>query len=443
MSECTTKRLFLLCALGIGILAVFEAMARIHNATQAPKLYVGLYLSAFVFYLVAAWMVSRTSGVRVLVAISCLAVLFRLVLLPVRPTISTDIYRYIWDGRVQAQGINPYTYSPDSPRLAFLRNADWFWINHREDHTTYPPVSQLVFAAVVRLFGNSVYPMKAAFILFDLGTMAILAMMLRHLRIPSGALIFYAWSPVVITEVADAGHQDSIGVMLMILAIYLLIRKRSWLPGVFLAASGLVKPYPLVLAPMLARRNWVRIPSMLVITGVALYLPYLGSGAQWLSGLNKYGFGWHRNDGFFTLTNVALGMVTRNHEYVARVIMIFAAVGLSACMAFRKHEDDKSLLRDVFIILAVVFMLSPTVYPWYFAWTVPFLCIVSCPAWLLLTGLTVLCYLIPMYNQTHIQLIEYVPVSILFLMTVLLRRRTLIRDKSQTAGAVQANPVTR
>ena len=416
MAECTKKRLLLLCALGILTLIVFSAMGGIENATLALNAYVGFYLIAFLLYLLAIKVASGFSGIRLLVIVWCFAVLFRLVLLPVRPTISTDIYRYIWDGRVQAEGINPYAYAPNSPHLAYLRNADWFWINHREDHTTYPPVSQLAFAATVRLFGSSVYPLKAVLILFDLATMFVVGLILRHLRMPSGAVIVYAWSPVVITEIADAGHQDSIGAMLLILALYLLIRRRqSWLPGVLLAASGLVKPYPLVAAPMLARRNWVRFPSMLVITAVILYLPFLGSGAQWLSGLNRYGFGWHRNDSLFSLMNHVLAMVTSKHEYLARMVVIFATVGLSAYMAFRRHEDDKSLLRDVFIVLAVVFLLSPTVYPWYFIWTVPFLCIVSCPAWLLLTGLTALCYVIPIYGQRDIQLLVYLPVYALLL----------------------------
>ena len=418
--EFTTKRLLALLVLGAGMLIVFGAMARIPNATMALNTYVGLYLAAFALYLLAAKMVSSLSGFRMLVVICLFALLFRIVLFPVRPTISTDIYRYVWDGRVQAEGINPYRYAPASPQLAHLRGPEWFWINHRKTHTPYPPVSQLVFTAVTRLFGSTVYPLKTLFVLCDLATIAILGLMLRHLRIPSGSSILYAWSPLIVTEFSGAGHQDSMGIMLLLLALYLLIRRRqSWLPGILLAASSLVKPYPLLAAPILARKDWVRLPSTLLITSAILCLPYIGARTHWLSGIADYGFKWHRDDSLFALISSGLALATDHHEAVARVIVLLGIVAISVLMALRRSSDEKSLIQGVFTVLAVGFLLSPTVYPWYLAWAVPFLCIIRSPGWLLFTGLAALCYVIPIYGEPAIRLITYLPVYMLLLLPIL------------------------
>ena len=151
-------------------------------------------------------------------------VLFRLI--PVQldpPRLSTDIYRYIWDGRVQAAGINPYLYLPVDPRLAKLCDeAIYPNINRKEyAHTIYPPVAQLFFFALTRIT-QSVTGFKACLVVIDLITVGLVAAALRAVGQPAERVIAYAWHPLPIVEFGASGHIDAL--MICFIALALLAR---------------------------------------------------------------------------------------------------------------------------------------------------------------------------------------------------------------------------
>jgi hypothetical protein len=130
----------------------------------------------------------------------------RIALVPLDPPyLSTDIYRYIWDARVQASGVSPYDYVPADPNLRHLRDADIYQKINRKDyaHTIYPPAAQIAFFAISR-FGESVLAMKAGIAVCDLTTIGILLILLR-LNQPLERVILYAWHPLVVWEFGSAG----------------------------------------------------------------------------------------------------------------------------------------------------------------------------------------------------------------------------------------------
>jgi hypothetical protein len=193
-------------------------------------------------YLVAAWIVTRarSSNSTLLIAIG-FAVLFRVSIVFAPPYLSDDIYRYIWDGRVQAAGINPYRYIPAAPELAQLRDdAIYPKINRREiAHTIYPPVAQLVFLLTTRI-SESVVWMKVTMVIFEMVAIWAIASLLNLLRRPRQLLLLYAWHPLVIWEFAGSGHVDAIAIGFIALAFLAWQRRSDLGAGVLLACATLV-----------------------------------------------------------------------------------------------------------------------------------------------------------------------------------------------------------
>ncbi|HEY0792261.1 MAG TPA: hypothetical protein VGD78_14450 [Chthoniobacterales bacterium] len=172
------------------------------------------------------------------------AVLFRALLVPLnRPRLSTDVYRYVWDGCVQGAGINPYLYPPADPHLSFLRDSDICPDINRKEYarTIYPPAAQLFFWLVTRVRG-SVTGMKAAMAAADCGMVLILLALLAQAGLPRKRVLAYAWHPLPVWEFAGAGHVDALMLLLTVGAFAALCGPRPALAGGTLAAA-LYLPY--------------------------------------------------------------------------------------------------------------------------------------------------------------------------------------------------------
>jgi hypothetical protein len=217
------------------------------------------------------------------------AVLMRLALLFVEPYLSTDIYRYIWDGRVQAAGINPYRYLPSATEVAHLRDASIFPSINRADYavTIYPPTAQAIFLAVTR-FGESVVAMKLGLLAFEAATVAALLALLRRLGSPVARIAAYAWHPLPIWEIAGNGHIDIAMCALLMAGLLLFLHGRTLLAGVIVTLGALIKPTALLALPVFWRPwNW-RLPLVVMLTALLAYLPYLSVGGGVLGYLWGY-----------------------------------------------------------------------------------------------------------------------------------------------------------
>ncbi|GIW09262.1 MAG: hypothetical protein KatS3mg061_0319 [Dehalococcoidia bacterium] len=245
--------------------------------------------------LVLRWPLPQRAGLAV---VFLGAVLFRALLLPAFPTSSDDMFRYIWDGRVQAHGINPYRYPPAAPELVALRDeAVWPFINRKQVPTIYPPAAQLAFLALWRVVPDSVVGTKAAFALVDVAVGAVLARALVWAgRSPLLALV-YLWHPLPVVEFAHAGHLDPLAILPLVAALAARLRERPALSGVLLGLATLVKFYPaLLLGAWWRWREW-RLLLAFGATVLLLYLPYLGvggSGHRLSAGLLRRGGVHHR-----------------------------------------------------------------------------------------------------------------------------------------------------
>jgi len=355
------------------------------------------------------------------------SVIFRLTLLAGTPSLSEDIYRYIWDGKVAASGINPYEYPPQAEQLRSLRDDRIYpKINHKEISTIYQPVHQLLFETVYRIY-PSVTAFKAAFVVFDLLTMFLLFLLMTRFAIPSVRLLLYAWNPLVLLEISGSGHADIVGICLMVLTFWLLLKGRWITSTVALAFSALTKFISGIFLPLImAVKKDMKLNLFLLflIVGGLLYLPYAEAGTQIFEGLVTYTEKWRFNGLFFWLilagieavlprslvvnlmirpqgmTADAATIATRGTDLALIIskfiaLAIFAAIMLYFILRLNqdfKQKGDKWHIHIGVIFLGAFILLSPTVHPWYVCWILPFAVMTRNRAWILFSGLVALSY---------------------------------------------------
>ena len=329
-------------------------------------------------YLLAAWIVvrARPSNATVLIAVA-FAVIFRVSILFAPPYLSDDIYRYVWDGRVQAAGINPYRYIPAAPELAHLRDdAIYPRINRREwAHTIYPPVAQAVFFLTTRI-SESITWMKATMVIFELMTIWAVAQLLTLLGRPRQLLLLYAWHPLVVWEFAGSGHVDAISIGFMALA-FLAWHKTSDLgAGVALACATLSKLFPMVLVPAMLKRGRWRNAFFFVMTIVVGYLVYLSVGPRAVIGSVP---GYTQERGFISgqqfyalsLVHKLFGVELSGVVYMIATVFVMAGIGLWVLLKQARSEDT---LKHAMVLATATTVLFAPHFPWYFCWLVYFLC---------------------------------------------------------------------
>ena len=237
---------------------------------------------AYVVYRFRSSMSGSTPNI--LAVILGFGLLFRLTVVSLQPVASDDIYRYVWDGKVAAYGINPFALPPTDPSLRHLHtDALPSKINFPHMRTIYPPLAQILFLSSNLLFGDSLIGLKFLLILFDLVTVWLLTLLLKQFNLNPTLVTLYAWSPVPIMYFGLDGHIDALGIPFLLLAILLAARNRHVAGAVSLGLAALAKLYPLFVAPMLfrvvsgVRKLWVpAIPVIMLAGGCWLYLEPTG-----------------------------------------------------------------------------------------------------------------------------------------------------------------------
>jgi hypothetical protein len=340
---------------------------------------------AFAAYLLALHASAGLSA-RGLRAALALAVAWRLVLVPAFPLLSDDVFRYVWEGRVQVHGGNPYAWDdrPESPRWESMRDGVWRSVTHKEYTAVYPPLWEMACGLVVRLH-DSVTAMKAFVVAGELALLALLARMLRRRALPPERLLILAWSPLALVEVAGSGHNDAVGALLLTAALAALDRGDGLGSALAAALGAQTKLLPaLVAASWLRRFRWWHVVAAIDLF-LLLIVPYAAAGpGLWMS-LGKYGRYWLFNQTLFD----PLAAIAGGHEEGVRLAGALL-VALVLFLAARKAEPVSAALA----VVAASIVLAPNVLPWYALWFLPFLVLRDAPAALLFTGTVQLAYLV-------------------------------------------------
>jgi alpha-1,6-mannosyltransferase len=335
-----------------------------------------LCISAAVYFLAVATILRRPMGRKTLWIVLLVAAALRIPPLIAPPFLSSDVLRYVWDGRVQAAGINPYRYIPDDPALTALRDTTIYPHINRADYapTIYPPAAQIVFAIVGQIW-SSVAGIKLAMVGFEALAIICLLKLLTAAQLPAERVLIYAWNPLPVWAFAGNGHIDAAVVGFVSLALLLRVQRQDGWAGLALALATLTKFLPVVIAPALWRLGggW-RMALVALITITLLYAAYSSVGWQVLGFLRGYGTEEGLNDGsgIWLLSGIAQlcphGLPGPAAKlYFLALALILAALG--AWFAFiRRPNDPVAICAAAGVMMAVLtFGISPH-YPWYFAW---------------------------------------------------------------------------
>ncbi len=370
----------------------------------------------------------RLSGLR-LTHLLVVAAFLRLTLLPLPPTLSNDVLRYVWDGRVVVAGSNPYLLTPNDEALEPLRDQLWEEMDHRDVPTVYPPVAMALFSLVAALpFSsiNQVFALKFLLCCADLFTCAGLVYLARRLRLRESRVLWYAWNPLVVLEVAGMGHVDAIGVAAVVATVTFL-PERVWAAALAATASVQAKLVPLLMAPMWARqsRRPVLFLAILAVVSVAMMAPIAWFTGGVPPGLVAYGVSWEFNGPLFEPLWRALEVLDTparvqgllnylkeatdhnpawNRLYPFNYPQLHAKLllALGLLLAVGRSWFFRSPVAGTGWLFGMLLLFSATVYPWYLLWALPWAALCRQRAWLGLSALLPLSYISQFSDLPHL-----------------------------------------
>jgi alpha-1,6-mannosyltransferase len=354
------RRLYIL---GVILLAALAICSRNFSRLGAPSFMVPLAVAAVAYLLaIREFFSSPRLPARVIIIGLLLSGLWQLLFLLQPPGADDDVHRYVWDGRVQRLGYNPYLLAPNDPALARLHTPETRNLNNAYLPSPYPAGAQLFFRAVTAIH-ESTFAMKIAFVICDWAIVLLLLDILRRSGQGDHWVLAYAWHPLLATEVAGSGHIDILGALLLLASFAAL--GRGW-RAVAALAFGLavsVKLLPIVLLPLYWRRVRWRDGALAAVVVGLLYVPFLDHWRIPTGSLGTYIQSFRFNDPLFA----------KLEQLVSPQLAVGLAVlaGMLAAVALRKKDVGSS---DAFAWpMAASLFCAPVLYPWYLLWLLPFL----------------------------------------------------------------------
>lgn len=353
-----------LCGLGGLMTAALLACARIPGPVGGPLYLCGLGVAG-VAYLIAMREWARTPKYPLPVLLVCLAMAaaWRVPFLLSPPGPQDDVLRYVWEGRLQRLGYNPYTAIPNDPALAKLHTAQTREMNNPDLPSPYPPGAQLFFRIVTSIH-ESAFAFKVAFAACDVAILLLLLADLRWSGLPEHWALAYAWHPLLVPCMAYNGHIDIFGAMLLLISAISLRRRWRALAAVAFGMAVAVKFLPAVLVPLFWRRVRIRDVLLAVIVVGLLCAPFVGHGEIPMGSLSVFVQRFRFNDPIFAV----IERVVRPEAATCLAILS----GLLTAAWIRAKWPSPSMDAWVWPMAASL-VLAPLVYPWYLLWLVPFL----------------------------------------------------------------------
>ena len=335
------------------------------DLSKHPDLFLACLVIAAVAYIRTLFLLDRVSASSRQALLLCLALaaFWRVPILLMPPTLSTDVYRYVWDGRIQRLGYNPYLVVPSDPAHRELHTAETRLMNHPDLPTPYPAGAELFFRAAMTV-NESARAMKLAVAICDAASVAVLLLWLIDSGRNPWLVLAYAWNPLVSLEGAGNGHVDLLGAFCLILTAFSLSRGKRTIAALALTLGVAVKFLPVVLLPLFWRRIRIRDAALALALLALLYLPFLNSGGLPVGSLSTYLSKWRINGPLYSL----LGHVLPN-----AVLMLLPAASGFAVAVWARCRWAIDCPDTWAWPIAITLLFAPTVFPWYLIWLTPFL----------------------------------------------------------------------
>lgn len=348
---------------GLGAVLLVALTVCAFSNTGGPSFIVLLAVAGVAYVLaVREFLTTPKFPRRVIFVGLVFAVLWHLLFLLKPSGVDDDIHRYVWDGRVQRLGYNPYVLVPSDPALASLHTAETRTLNNPEVPSPYPPGAQLFFRAVTAIH-ESAFALKVAFAVCDLAIVFVLLDVLRRTGQAEHWVLAFVWNPLLATEVAGSGHIDILGALLLVVSTAALIRRWRAIAAVAFVLAVAVKFLPIVLLPLYWKRVRLRDGVLGAVALGLLYVPFLNHGRIPFGSLGTYVQRFRFNDPIFATLEPVTGP-----QVVAGLAII---VGFLTAVWMRRRTTEWS--SDAFAWpMAASLLCAPVVYPWYLLWLLPF-----------------------------------------------------------------------
>jgi alpha-1,6-mannosyltransferase len=356
-----SRRLY---GLGAILLVALTICSRKFGSMGAPSFIIPLAVAGIAYLLaVREFFLTPSFQRRVIMIGLVLAALWHLSFLLMPPGSDDDVHRYVWDGRVQRLGYNPYVVVPSDPALAGLHTPETRLLNHPDVPSPYPAGAQIFFRAVTAIH-ESVFALKVVFVICNLAIVLILLDILRRSGQGAHWVLAYAWNPLLAVEVAGSGHIDIVGVLLLVVSATALGRRWRTVAALAFGLAVAVKLLPIVLLPLYWKRVRIRDAAVAAVAVGLLYVPFLNRGRIPIGSLGTYVQSFRFNDPVFaTLERVAAP------QLVAGLAVL---VGFLIAIWMRSKAAQGS--SEAFAWpMAATLLCAPVVYPWYLLWLLPFL----------------------------------------------------------------------
>jgi alpha-1,6-mannosyltransferase len=347
------------------------------------------------------------------------AIILRIIVIPFHPTGSDDFYRYLWDGKVQANGINPYAFTPDDKELTNL-HSDIIpkYVNHPAMKTLYPPLSEIYFYISYLISGESFLGVKIFLLLFDLITMLGVLLLLKKLDLNYKYLLIYAFCPLLIFQFFIDSHVDSFGFTFIVFILFFYLDNKKILSYILIGLSICIKPIGVLFIPLLLikEKNFIeRIKIVLIPAAIcfAMYIPYTLSGEPFQA-LIKFTENWAFNGVVFNILNFFIHD-NQNARLICGILFLISYIPIVL--------SKKDLIAKTYLSFFLLLFFSPVVHPWYVGWLVVFLPFVRKWSGIVFTSVVSLTAVTDLNYQLNgiwkdysiVLLLEYIPVISIFL----------------------------
>jgi len=333
--------------------------------------------------------------------IASLGIVFRLIFIVAIPNLSQDFYRFLWDGRLLVQGINPYLFTPDSSTgLGVTIEQSTQLIEgmgalNASHFSNYPPLNQLFFSVAALFAGKSilgsVVVLRVIIILLDVGILYFGRKILEKLNLPIKNIFWFFLNPFIIIELTGNLHFEGVMLFFFVWALYLLFMGKWYWAAVLIGISISVKLIPLLFLPLffnhfihhidcaknqrgfdrLSVTSLIKFYALVLITVLITFLPFFSS--EFIQNFSATIALWFQSFEFnasvyYVIRWIGFQVVGWNIiGSVGKILPILVLLFVLGMSFFRKNKEPQQLFTAMLFAVSFYFLLATTVHPWYIA----------------------------------------------------------------------------
>ncbi len=379
-----------------------------------------LWIISSSFYLISIYLLKKISLDNYqLLFLILLSALTQLSFINFEPIGSDDIYRYMWDGKVQVNGINPYLYKPIDKELNELHsNILPTKMNFKEMRTVYFPLSQWLFYVGYKISGENFWAYKILIFISIITTIFLLYKILLKLKLENKRLLFFILSPLIYFQFSLDGHLDAYGLPLLISSLYFYINGKKLISAVFLGLSFSVKPIAVVLIPIFflnenSFSDKIKFLIVNLFSFLIQFIPYVFSSNPF-EAFFIFSKNWMYNGFIFTTINSFF----HNNQLSRLITWLLLLISLLP-IYFSKIE----LIKKIYFAITLMIIFSPVVHPWYLIWVLVLIPLVDLTSgFYLVSAISLTSITIYIYKMTGVwkdfylvQMIEFIPTILLMI----------------------------